>query len=184
MTKRPLPCPTLLRQLLDYDPDTGVLTWKRRPVEMFPSARIAKAWNTRNAGKITFIQWHQGGYLVGSVLGHRHLAHRVAYAIQHGAWPLDEVDHINGNRKDNRAENLRDVGRVTNSRNCSRSKLNTSGVTGVHWDNARGKWAARIKEDYKVIHLGRFDDFADAVATRKAAEIKHGFHKGHGKEAV
>jgi hypothetical protein len=92
-----------------------------------------------------------------------------------------EIDHVDHNRQNNRWDNLRVVCRIVNSRNLSKHKTNTSGVTGVSWHKAKNKWRAHIMVEYKQIHLGLFSDFDEAVTARKEAENKYGFHKNHGK---
>lgn len=84
-----------------------------------------------------------------------------------------DVDHINGNPLDNRRSNLRICTHKENSRNTKLAKNNTSGAIGVRWDKTKNKWLARIKVDYKDIHIGRFNNFKDAVKARKDAEIKY-----------
>jgi hypothetical protein len=79
---------------------------------------------------------------------------------------------------------LRDVSNQENQRNKSRQSRNTSGVTGVHWHKRDKKWIARIKVDKKDLYIGMFDTFEEAVAARKEAEIKYGFHENHGRERV
>lgn len=84
-------------------------------------------------------------------------------------------DHIHGKdtRYDNRKENLRIVTTQQNSVNSCLYKNNTSGVTGVTWHNRDNVWQARIKVDYRYVHLGYFDNFEDAVKARKEAEDKY-----------
>lgn len=86
-----------------------------------------------------------------------------------------KVDHIHGrqSRNDNRKYNLRIATNQENTMNAEIKSNNTSGVTGVGWDKRYGKWEARIKKDYKSIHLGYFDVFEDAVRARKEAEKKY-----------
>lgn len=112
------------------------------------------------------------------------LEHRVVYALVHGSWPEQFIDHENGDTLDNRIENLRDVSNRENTLNRKLHKSNTSGTSGVNWNNTVNKWAASIKVNYKNIHLGVFTYIEDAIAARKDAEIKHGFHVNHGKPLV
>jgi len=100
----------------------------------------------------------------------------------HDEWPQDEIDHINGIRTDNRLVNLRSVTHRENQKNIKRSTCNTSGRVGVRWEGHRSKWRSAIKVDGREKHLGSFDSFAEASAARKAAEIKYGFHKNHGRD--
>jgi hypothetical protein len=148
---------------------------------MFPTDASWRTWNTRYAEKEAMTASFDTGYKYGAVFGNNTLAHRAAFAIHHGYWPTAEVDHINGVKDDNRAENLRDVGRVENSRNCALSSKNTSGVIGVWWNAGKGKWEARVKVNYKPVFLGRFDSFDDAVRARKEAEVVFGFHQNHSR---
>ena len=181
MTDTDLPTPETLRKLLSYDPDTGLLTWKRRPIEMFASERAGKVWNTRFCGKPACRTEKDTGYVRGRILEKTYLAHRVAYAIYHDTWPTDQIDHINGDRLDNRIANLRDVSRTENSRNSVIPINNTSGHIGVSWRTDVSKWQAYIYAHGKRLHIGHFTDIEDAIAARAAAEVKYGFHPNHGR---
>jgi hypothetical protein len=101
--------------------------------------------------------------------------------MHYDRWPEGEIDHINGNRQDNRIENLRDVPRSLNQRNSKLQNNNRSGVSGVFW--RANRWEARI---YLVSgqrkHLGRFKTFEEAVAVRKQAEMECGYHENHGRQ--
>ena len=184
MTAKDLPTPVTLRKLLSYDPDTGLLTWKHRPLEMFATEPAGKTWNTRFSGKPAFTTLHDRGYRQGFIYHKSYYAHRVAYAIYHGNWPVMGVDHVNGNTGDNRIENLRDVSPSVNGRNAAMWSNNTSGVCGVGWSKASKKWRAQIRVRNKDYHLGAFENFDDAVAARKAAEVEYGFHPNHGRPAL
>lgn len=179
MADHQLPSPELLRKLLDYDPDTGVLMWKERPREMFTRDRIWRAWNAQWASKPAFTAISDG-YRCGAILNKRHQAHRVIWAIMTGRWPENDIDHHNGTRHDNRWANLREVGRAINNRNARMLDRNTSGVNGVYWDRKCRKWKAQMGVNRKVISLGRFENIEDAIAARKAAEAGHGFTERHG----
>jgi hypothetical protein len=179
MTERPTP--EQLRKLLRYEPETGKLFWLPRPESMFSAPRYCKSWNTRHANKEGFTASDNKGYRVGCVFAHRYKAHRVAYALYHGCWPPEEVDHIDGNRADNRISNLRSVSTAINLRNQKRYKTNTSGHTGVDFVKSTGKWRAQIKVNRRTKHLGTFTNTEDAVAARKAAEEGLGFTERHGK---
>ena len=106
------------------------------------------------------------------------MAHRLAWLYVYGCWP-DEIDHINQIRDDNRIANLRSVDRTTNCQNASRQK-SESGVTGLV-KRYTGKWEARIQVNKKYIYLGIFSTKSEAIAARKAANVKYGFHENHGK---
>jgi len=170
-----------LRQLLIYDPETGLFVWRQRTEKYCASELSARRWNQRFAGMPAFTTLHSAGYLEARVLWEPVLAHRAAWAMHFGRWPPFQIDHQNGNRKDNRIANLREATQTDNNRNLSRSKRNTSGVVGV--SPAKGKWVARICEGSKVIHIGTFANIDDAIAARRAAEIRHGFHPNHGRSS-
>lgn len=170
----------LLRQLLAYDPETGALTWLKRPRELFPTLRAWAIWNGRYAGTAALAA-NSNGARQGNIFARRTYAHRAAWALYHGAWPEGVIDHINGNPADNRIVNLRDVPQATNMRNQNERNTNTSGVTGVvpYWS----KWKAQITVDGRNINLGHFRTRDEAIVARKAAERRHGFHPNHGRAA-
>ncbi len=182
------PHPLLLKRLLKYDPDTGLLTWlwrtpdlmEAKPGSKHSATRRASMWNARYAGTPAYTAADDKGYLTGKLFGRTYKAHRVAWAIAKGAWPDGEIDHINGVRDDNRLVNLRGVSRQENNRNARRRRDNTSGVCGVYWHKGKQKWRAHIKVDGRKVHLGYFPEKTDAIAARQAAEIEFGFHPNHG----
>lgn len=186
--KRKLPSPRVLRRLLDYDPETGELRWKERPVWIFKNPQDHKTrkwnadkWNTRWAGRSALQATHSEGYRSGAIFYKKYFAHRVIWAIVYGEWPEHDIDHLNGDRSDNRLENLRAVTRSENLRNQKMNTRNTSGATGVYWFGERNKWIAQIKIDGKMKHLGTFDDFDSAVMARKSANPEHGYSSRHGR---
>lgn len=123
---------------------------------------------------------HVKGYLIAGVCGKRHLVHRLIWMYMTGKWP-EQIDHINGNKADNRWANLRDVNNIGNSRNSKVYSTNTSGATGVYWDKKREVWEAKICVNYKNIHISYHGDWFDAVCARKSAERTYGFHPNHGR---
>lgn len=181
MAENSLPPPELLRQLLRYEPETGKLFWRERPIEMFNSNRDWKWWNGRFAGKDAFTAVRNDGYLVGTIMGHFYRAHRVIWVIVTGSWPKDQIDHEDHDRANNRWGNLREVSNIENLRNKSLHRNNASGVVGVYWDRARRKWRAGIRVGGRGFCLGSFDKISDAAAARTAAETKYGFHENHGR---
>jgi hypothetical protein len=166
----------LLPTLLRYEPETGKLFWLER--ESPPQ------WNAKCANKEAFIYVNTVGYHQGAIFGRGYLAHRVIWALVHGEWPTGEIDHINGNRADNRLINLRSVSHKQNSHNQKLRNTNTSGVCGVSWVQRDARWYASIHHDGKSKSLGQYKDFNDAVAARKAAEIEFGYHPNHGRQAA
>ena len=187
MPKRRLPSPRVLRRLIDYNPETGELKWKERPVWMFSDAgdggrkATAAAWNTRFSGKAALAYVGKDPYPRGKLFGNAIKAHRVIWAISFGYWPT-LIDHINGNHADNRLSNLREVTRSENSRNASRRTDNKSGFTGVCWVERIGAWQANIRINGRPKFLGNFANIDEAVAARKAAELQYGYHPNHGRQ--
>ncbi len=181
------PSPEMLRKLLRYEPDTGKLYWRERKPDMFEDGvrhtaeHICRGWNTRYAGHQALCTNNGCGYFYGEIYNRPHLSHRVIWAIVTGSWPIDEIDHISGEKKDNRVENLRDVPRVENARNRSIHSNNTSGALGVYWHKANMKWVACIWVGGKNLNLGSFTDKSKAIEARHKANLKHGFHANHGR---
>lgn len=185
---KPLPSQEYLNSRLRYDPDTGKLFWKPKTVDMFAEGRHTAAhtcnrWNSRFAGKEAFTSKNGAGYLHSSIDGQPMLAHRVIFKMMTGK-DADFIDHDGGVRDNNRWSKLNDVSQSGNLKNSARHKDNMSGATGVRWSPSCSKWQAFIGVDYQQICLGTFDSFDDAVATRKAAEQKHNFHRNHGRSAA
>jgi hypothetical protein len=89
---------------------------------------------------------------------YRLYVHRIVWAMAHGSWPENEIDHINGIRDDNRLANLREATRHENQHNLPKPITNTSGYPGVDWDKASYKWRARVVLDGREFHIGQFAD--------------------------
>lgn len=169
--------------LLRADFEAGRLFWLPRPREVFPTLNSHSSWNSRYAGKEAFLFIDSAGYHVGSIHNRRYKAHRVLWLMATGQWPINQIDHINGDRADNRLANLRAVSNTDNARNKCRPATNTSGVVGVFWNKKCSKWRALIQANGQLKHLGLFDNFDDAVDARKIAEIELGYHPNHGRGA-
>lgn len=152
----------LLKSLLNYDPDTGVFTW------LVQRRGTAKAGTT--AGSINGC-----GYIHIRVNIKMYPAHRLAWLYVYGVWPSKGLDHINRVRTDNRIANLREATDGENKQNCSLHRNNSSGIKGV--GRNQGKWRARISVDDRQIYLGRYTTIEDAIAARKAAEVKYHTHR-------
>lgn len=159
-----------LNARLEYEPHTGFIRWKD---------------GQRRAGQRAFSHVSKRGYYVSTF---RHeggcttlSAHRVAWALSKGEWPSGQIDHINGNRLDNRLVNLRDVVNAENAKNMAMKSNNTSGVNGVYLHKQTGKWCAQINAFGKTIGLGLFSQIEEAVIARKAAERVLGYAPRHGQ---
>ena len=171
-----------VKRLFDYRAD-GALIWRERPRSDFTSERTWKTWNTLFSGVEAGGVKRDGYRHVRITLGEKsrhYMAHRLVFAWHRGCWPEAQIDHIDHNRLNNQISNLRAVSHAENLRNKSLYANSSSGVTGVGWHKRSRKWRARIMVNRKLIHLGLFDNFENAVAARKSAEKKFGFHRRHG----
>ena len=149
-----------LRELVSYNADTGKFT------------RLVKRTNGKDAG------WpDRNGYLYMMVDGKNYAYHRLVWLHVHGKFPTHEIDHINGNRADNRIGNLRDVTRTQNMQNEVKVRKNSSsGFMGASFRKDRGTWVATIRVEGKAIRLGVFATPQEAEAAYVAAKRK--FHDG------
>ena len=158
-----------LKQLLMYCPDTGDFYWI---VSKSNIPAGSKAGSVNSSGYVSIMADKQ-----------RHYAHRLAFLYMLGRMPTHEVDHINGNPRDNRWINLREVPHSANLKNVKLQSRNVSGQIGVIWDASRLKWKAQIRVNGKQINLGRFDDLDEAIKARRDASSKHNFHENHGRSS-
>lgn len=162
----------LLWTILDYDENTGDLTWKVRDIELFDHlpSNLAKAacdnFNKTRAGKPALNSIAKCGYKVGSVFNRNCYAHRIIWFMFHGEWPK-VIDHENGNKLDNRIENLRNVTQRENMRNAAKKVNNKSGGSGITLLKS-GKFNVKF-------HLGSFKSLEEAMEMRKQAEIIMGY---------
>lgn len=151
-----------LRELLAYDPATGIFVWKRR-------ADVPARWNSRYAG--TIAGTISRGYVRISIDDRSHQAHRLAWLWSYGRWPAGELDHKNCVGDDNRLSNLRPASRSQNIAN-SRSR-SAGGLKGTYFNKKRGRWQARISVNGRDFHLGCFGAPDAAHAAYAAAAIRH-----------
>lgn len=178
--------PSVLSQLLSYDEKSGRLVWRERDISFFSDGKITsahaqKVWNSKYANSDAFKSINKDGYHFGAIFKKQYRAHRVIWAMVYGEWPVKQIDHINGERSDNRIVNLRAVSLSENLKNQKRREANTSGANGVYKNKKTGRWYAQVKVAGKGIHLGCFVDFLSAVDARKNADVKYGFHRNHGR---
>ncbi len=173
-----------LKKVLHYCPDTGAFTWLKRDRSMFKNDRGFRIFNAKFPGKPAG-GVHSRGYLHigisndnGKVSSYK--AHRLAWLYIHGEFP-EVIDHINGVKVDNRLVNIRNITQAVNTRNARIYKTSKTGILGVTWKPAYGKWKSEISVNKKRTHLGYFKNLFDAACARKSAEIKHDFHPNHGR---
>lgn len=154
-----------IRELLDYDPLTGIFRWKYR-------VGVARQWNTKNAGNAAGGN-HNRGYTHIAIDRIKYLAHHLAWVFMTDEWPSEFVDHKDLNKKNNAWENLRLASFAENSANASIRNDNRSGFRGVCFVPARNVWHARITKDGAEYHLGAFASaiLAGEAYARKAKEL-------------
>jgi hypothetical protein len=175
MTAKELPSPELLRKLLRYEPETGKLFWLPRGLEFFKDARNWKRWTTLFSGKEAFAVRSNDDYFRGKILGCEIKAHRVIWAMQTGAWPENQIDHIDHNGLNNVWINLRTATQSQNNANKRRQEKCSSLYRGVCWAKRERQWVASIKKDKKNCFLGYFsDEKMAAQAYDQAAKRVHG----------
>ena len=175
MTETSLPSPEILRKLLRYEPDTGKLFWQERERDMFNSNRAQSSWNKRFSEKQAFNILTNLGYLGGHLLGKTYKAHRVIWAIEMGKWPPQEIDHIDGDKTNNKMCNLRLANRSQNNANTVSRKNSSSKYLGVHFVNRNKKWCAAIRKDRKTNFSGYFECEIEAAKAYDArAKELHG----------
>lgn len=172
-----------VRSLFRYEPETGNFYWKSRSMSDFSCERIGKGFNTRFSGKMAGSMCGNG-YIHIEIDGEKWKAHRLAWLYTNGSLPFGEVDHINGDRLDNRISNLRVVDDAGNARNRGMDSRNTSGRIGVYWHKSQKRWWAMITVSRRRKSLGYFDTIEDAAKARETAERMFGFHENHGRVAL
>lgn len=148
-----------LKELLHYDPETGVF------VRLVSRGRAA-------AGSVAGSP-DKNGYLQISIDKSNYLAHRLAFLHELGRFPLDEVDHIDRDPSNNRWNNLREATRSLNGANTRLRPDNASGHRGVYWEQRRGKWLVQGHLNGSTKYLGYFDRLEDAAAVSQAWRETH-----------
>lgn len=160
--KESLLTPEWVRAALDYHPETGLMFWRLPTSKRRQQGALAGTVN----------KW---GYRVIQINGRLYTVHRLAWFHAHGVWPEDDLDHINGDRDDNRMANLREATRSQNSVNGKLRVNNSSGFKGVCWDKSKQRWSVSVYLNGKQTRIGRFRTLEEASdAYRRAADELHG----------
>lgn len=161
-----------VRELLNYDPETGIIRWR---VDRY-------CWGGRRrhieAGQIAGTLSKQNGYRFINIDNRPHPAHRLAWVWMRGEYPQADIDHLNGRRDDNRWSNLRDASRLINLQNIRRPKANKKhgNLLGTAWHAKSKAWRALIKVDGRQKCLGYFKTEPDAH--KAYIEAKRLLHEG------
>jgi len=152
----------LIREIFDYNPDTGILTNRVTRSSGAIKGKVAGCANSP--------------YLNVTVNGESHGVHSIVWLYVHGYLPETDIDHINHDKRDNRIGNLREVSRQCNQRNRLTGKNSKSGVKGVSWSDTTKVWMAHIMVGGKSIWLGNSKDLVEAVCLRLVGEQAENWH--------
>jgi len=152
-----------LKELLHYDPETGIFTWLIKP----KSSRRKIGDEAGNYG--------MDGYINITVNSKSHPAHRLAWLYVYGEHPKQLIDHIDGDTHNNKISNLREASHYQNRLNSKTSINNKCGLKGVSFKKSRNKWIAQCSYNKKQYILGLFDTAEEAHEEyKKFAKIHHG----------
>lgn len=151
-----------LKSKLSFNPETGIFTWLIANNSRVKVGMIAGTFSST-------------GYVYITIDRKNYKSHRLAWLYMNGECPKDMIDHVDGDKLNNKIVNLRKCNQSQNMQNQKLSKFNTSGYKGVSWHNATSKWRSRAKLKSKQYHLGLFERAEDAFkAYQKFAKQNHG----------
>lgn len=170
-----LPTQEYLQECFNYDPLTGVLTWKTRPVSHFKTVRAASVINSRCAGKPAGCLNGHGRKIVSIGAGVQVIAARLIWKLVTGDEPEDLIDHKDLDKANDRWDNLRPATKAQNEYNTPVRRNNTAGFKNVCWAPREQKYRAYITAARKQFHLGYFDTPEEANNA-----VKHATPKYHG----
>ncbi len=143
-----------LREVLDYNSETGIFTWKINTRYGFKGRQAGTACHD---------------YLAITIDKKKYLAHRLAWFHANGSWPKNEIDHRNLDKRDNRLDNIREATRSQNQFNVPKTRKNKSGYVGVFFNSQAQKFHATHRTNGKTYHVGYFHTAEDANTARVAA---------------
>ncbi|AUR82102.1 hypothetical protein NVP1021C_39 [Vibrio phage 1.021.C._10N.222.51.F9] len=171
-----------LKQLLHYNPETGVFTWLPRPETMFASKAAYKCWNAKyphkKAGSIDTT--NRVNYIRIVIHNKTYAAHKLAFLYMENRIPDVKVTHVDLDTLNNSWGNLKESTDLEVQSNRKLTSGSKSGVLGVKIKK-NGKYEVCIRKNSKYMYIGCFSDFFEAVCARKSAEKKHQFHTSHGR---
>lgn len=163
-TKESVSLLNTIRSFLNYDAETGFLLWSKSPASRICVGDRAGRKNTN-------------GYRYVKICGVTYLEHRLIWFYVFGEWPRQQIDHIDGDKSNNRIDNLRDVGESINKQNRRAARVDSrTGVLGVRL-NKSGKYETKIKAGDRRLYVGSFDTLEEAH--RAHIEAKRIHHKGN-----
>lgn len=177
-----LPPMKYLKECFEYDPKSGILYWRHRPLNHFATLNAYSRCNSQHAGNPAG-QLTKPGYLRVLLRAYGYFpVHRIVWKLVYGSDPGDlEVDHKNLDKSDNRIKNLRLATSGQNQRNHAVHSDSKSGIKGVSWHKASNRWRAQLRVKGRIINLGGFKDIDRAERVVRAARKKyHGTFANHG----
>lgn len=159
----------LLRELLDYDQETGAFVWKKRKESTSDYHGCVKRWNDKHVGKVATHSM-TNGYSGISIYDKKYYAHRLAWLYVMGKWPENQIDHKDLNKTNNRWSNLRDATGAQNSYNQPLRKDNTTGYKGVYYCRRDDLYTVKLGNEV----IGYFKNKDAAINARIKAQAIHG----------
>lgn len=160
-------CKDFTDNYVEYCPSKGIFLWKIPTSNRIKKGDIAGCYSSRYA-TVTFKNT-------------KLYIHKLVYYKEAGMYPLNELDHIDHNTKNNKYTNLRLVTSKENAKNKPMRRDNTSGITGISLDKHTNKWVVRIKNNQgKYVNRGRFNTISEAKQERDRALVEFGYHSNHG----
>lgn len=171
----------MLRRLLICDAEAGTLHWRERTPDLFTDGghsaqHNAAKWNTRYANREGFTAL-RNAYKVGAIFYRQLYAHRVIWTMIQDRWPIGEIDHIDGNRLNNKISNLREAANGENRLNHGGKRGSSSPYIGIKKSRRKNHWCAAVTHDHATIYVGTFPtpEAAALARDRKARELRGEF---------
>lgn len=157
-----------LKEVLHYDPETGQFIWLVARAQK-PKGSIAGAIKKGPASS----SQRRWGYVLIGIARKVYFAHRLAWFYVYGRWPVQQLDHIDGDRTNNRIANLRESTSAQNAQNRYYSGGKSSRFLGVCWAKDTQRWQTMIRINGKPIYLGQYRTEAEAYEVYLAAKAKY-----------